>query len=158
MKWLKSLFSKDMLPLSEEDAPKGVITAKGTMSYEDFAKKELTEYHQHGTVSDLMAVIGLGGKPSRDWSESALNTVNPVTLLSAIDSAIPVLIAVDEIAQFDVGIDVVNTTLYVPVDVLVTDATLKLAGTTQGPLVVVSSTLPQLSVPVPPTGGNELIE
>ena len=74
MKWLKSLFSKDMLPLSEEDAPKGVITAKGTMSYEDFAKKELTEYHQHGTVSDLMAVIGLGGKPSRDWSEGAAET------------------------------------------------------------------------------------
>ena len=63
MNWLKSLFSKDMLPLDEEDAPKGVITAKGTMSYEDFAKKELTEYHQHGTVSDLMAVIGLGVKP-----------------------------------------------------------------------------------------------
>jgi hypothetical protein len=74
MNWLKSLFSKDMLPLDEEDAPKGVITAKGTMSYEDFAKKELTEYHQHGTVSDLMAVIGLGGKASRDWSSGAAET------------------------------------------------------------------------------------
>lgn len=79
MNWLKSLFSKDMLPLSEEDAPEGVITASGTMSYEDFAKKELTEYHQHGTVSDLLAVIGIGGKPSRDWSSSAAETFASVS-------------------------------------------------------------------------------
>ena len=59
------------LPLKEKDRPKGVITATGVESYEDFAKKELSEYHQHGTVSDLLGVIGLGGKASRDWSSSA---------------------------------------------------------------------------------------
>jgi hypothetical protein len=75
-----SLFDRSMLPLSKKDAPKGVITAKGTMSYEDFAKKELTEYHQHGTVSDLLAVIGIGGKPSRDWSSLAAES-------TAIDKA-----------------------------------------------------------------------
>ena len=69
-----SLFDKAMLPLKDDEAPKGVVTASGTMSYEDFAEKELTEYHQHGTVSDLMAVLGLGGKPSRDWDDSAAET------------------------------------------------------------------------------------
>ena len=69
-----SLFDKAMLPLKGKDAPKGVVTASGTMSYEDFAKKELAEYHQHGTVSDLMGVLGIGGKPSRDWSEGAAET------------------------------------------------------------------------------------
>ena len=62
------------LPLKEKDRPKGVITATGVESYEDFAKKELSEYHQHGTVSDLLAVIGIGGKASRDWSSSAAET------------------------------------------------------------------------------------
>jgi len=54
------------LPLKEEDRPEGVITLEGVESYEEFADKEVTKYHQHGAVSPLMSVLGRGGKTAQN--------------------------------------------------------------------------------------------
>lgn len=61
-----------MLPLDEEDEPVKVITAKGVQSYEDFGKSILSRFHQHGSVSPLMSVLGKGGKPSEEWNTDTL--------------------------------------------------------------------------------------
>ena len=66
------LFSRNMLPLDEEDEPVKVITAKGVQSYEDFGKSILSRFHQHGSVSPLMSVLGKGGKPSEEWNSDTL--------------------------------------------------------------------------------------
>ena len=71
---LTELFSRGMLPLDEHTEPVKVITAQGVQSYEEFGKDILTRFHQHGTTSPLMGVLGKGGKPSRDWSEGAAET------------------------------------------------------------------------------------
>ena len=71
--FLTDLFSRNMLPLDEEDEPLKVITAKGVQDYEDFGKSILSRFHQHGSVSPLMSVLGKGGKPSEEWNADELS-------------------------------------------------------------------------------------
>ncbi len=61
------------LPLKKEDRPEGVITLGGVESYEDFAQKEVAKYHQHGSVSSLISVIGKGGKTAQSMLSAAEN-------------------------------------------------------------------------------------
>ena len=73
-----------LLPLGDEDRPRGVITFdEGVQSYEDFADDEIRKYHQHGSVSPLMSVIGRTGKTAQDFNlaaESDPRIVNPVSI------------------------------------------------------------------------------
>jgi len=73
-----------LLPLEEQDRPRGVITFdKGVQSYEDFADDEIRKYHQHGSVSPLMSVIGRTGKTAQDFNlaaESDPRIVNPISV------------------------------------------------------------------------------
>jgi len=60
------------LPLAKKDRPRGVITfGEGVQTYEDYAQKEVTEYHQHGTTSGLMSVIGKTGKTAQAFNMAA---------------------------------------------------------------------------------------
>lgn len=69
--WM-SIFDIDKyLPLKEEDRPEGVITLGGVESYEEFAQKEVSKFHQHGAVSPLMSVLGKGGKTAQNMLMSA---------------------------------------------------------------------------------------
>ena len=61
-----------MLPLDDEDKPVRVITSKGVKSYEDIGKSIITRFHQHGSVSPIMSVLGKGGKPSQTWNADNL--------------------------------------------------------------------------------------
>jgi hypothetical protein len=67
------LFTRKMLPLDDEDAPVKVITAKGVKSYEEFGESIISRFHQHGSVSPLMSVLGKGGKPSQTWNADTLS-------------------------------------------------------------------------------------
>ena len=67
-----SFFDLDkFLPLKKEDRPEGVITLGGVESYEEFAQKEAAKYHQHGSVSSLISVIGKGGKTAQSMLSAA---------------------------------------------------------------------------------------
>jgi len=70
-----------LLPLGDEDRPRGVITFdEGVQSYEDFAEDEIIKYHQHGSVNPLMSVIGRTGKTAQNFNlaaESDPHLVNP---------------------------------------------------------------------------------
>lgn len=70
-----------LLPLEEEDRPRGVITFdEGVQTYDEFADDEITKYHQHGAVSPLMSVIGRTGKTAQMFmlaAESDPRLVNP---------------------------------------------------------------------------------
>ena len=70
-----------LLPLKDKDRPRGVITFdKGVQSYEDFADDEVKKFHQHGSVSSLMSVIGRTGVAAQNFNlaaESDPKLVNP---------------------------------------------------------------------------------
>jgi len=67
-----SFFDLDkFLPLKKEDRPEGVITLGGVETYEEFAQKEAAKYHQHGSVSSLISVIGKGGKTAQSMFSAA---------------------------------------------------------------------------------------
>ena len=73
-----------LLPLEEQDRPRGVVTYdKGVQTYKEFADDEILKFHQHGSVSPLMSVIGRTGKTAQNFNlaaESDPRLVNPVSI------------------------------------------------------------------------------
>lgn len=60
-----------------ENKPKKVITAKGSVSYDEFAEKQTARHHQHGAVHPLMSVLGVGGATSQSWNMGAAEDITP---------------------------------------------------------------------------------